>query len=238
MPLRIDLHCHSFFSSDGVSSPEELIAEAKRKGLDGFAITDHNTSDAVRYMLDKGLMREDGLPVNNFLIVPGVEVTTAEGHLLCLGVILPNLKGRPALEVCHLTRQAGGVAIPPHPYDLFRAGIRENVLDTLPIDAIEVFNAASTLKRYNRQAFEYAQRRGLPMTASSDAHHYAAIGTASTLLETDDFSVKGVLAQIPKQNKLDQTYLSVKDTLRKTFNNWLRLRKRKSVDDLLSKEDN
>jgi predicted metal-dependent phosphoesterase TrpH len=238
MPLRIDLHCHSFFSGDGVSSPEELIVEAKRKGLDGFAITDHNTSDAVRYMLDKGLMREDGLPVNNFLIVPGVEVTTAEGHLLCLGVILPNLKVRPALEVCHLTRQAGGIVIPPHPYDLFRAGIRENVLDTLPIDAIEVFNAASTLKRYNRQAFEYAQRRGLPMTAASDAHHYAAIGTASTLLATDDFSVKGVLAQIPRQNKLDQTYLSVKDTLRKTFNNWLRLRKRKSVGDLLSKEEN
>jgi predicted metal-dependent phosphoesterase TrpH len=237
MPLRIDLHCHSFFSSDGVSSPEELIAEAKRKGLDGFAITDHNTSDAVKYMLDKGLMRPDGLPVNNFLIVPGVEVTTAEGHLLCIGVVLPNLKGRPALEVCHLTREAGGVTIPPHPYDLFRAGIRENVLDTLPIDAIEVFNAASTLKRYNRLAFEYAQRRSLPMTAASDAHHYAAIGTASTLLDTDDFSVKGILTQIPRQNELDQTYLSVKDTLRKTFNNWLRLRKRKSVEDLLSEKE-
>ena len=65
------------------------------------------------------------------------------------------------------------LTIPPHPYDLFRAGIRFPVLETLPIDAIEVFNAATTLRRYNRKAFKYAQERGLPMTAASDAHHDA-----------------------------------------------------------------
>jgi predicted metal-dependent phosphoesterase TrpH len=196
MPLKIDLHCHSFFSGDGVSSPEQLIESARKKGLNGFAMTDHNTCDAITYLLDKGLMRADGRPVNDFLVVPGVEVTTAEGHLLCIGTVLPNLKGRPALEVCHLTHEAGGLAVPPHPYDLFRAGIRENVLNTLPIDAIEVFNAASTLKRYNQSAFNYARERGLPMTAASDAHHYAAIGTAYTILKTDDFSVRGILDQI------------------------------------------
>ena len=182
-------------------------------------------------------MRGDGTPVNDFLVVPGVEVTTAEGHLLCIGAVLPNLKGRPALEVCHLTHEAGGLAVPPHPYDLFRAGIRENVLNTLPIDAIEVFNAATTLKRYNQSAFNYATERGLPMTAASDAHHYAAIGTAYTILNTDDFSVRGILDQIPKQNDLNQEYISVRDNLRKTWNNWLRLRKRKSVKDMLSSEE-
>ena len=30
-------------------------------------------------------MRLDGLPVNDFLVLPGVEVTTADGHLLCIG---------------------------------------------------------------------------------------------------------------------------------------------------------
>jgi len=237
MSLKIDLHCHSFFSGDGVSSPEQLIQSARKKGLDGFVMTDHNTCDAITYLLDKGLMREDGTPVNDFLVVPGVEVTTAEGHLLCIGVVLPNLKGRPALEVCRLTHEAGGLAIPPHPYDLFRAGIRENVLNTLPIDAIEVFNAATTLKRYNQSAFNYARARGLPMTAASDAHHCGAIGTAYTILKTDDFSVRGILEQIPRQNDLNMEYISVKDNLRKTWNNWLRLRKRKSIDDMLSGED-
>ena len=85
MPLTFDLHTHSFFSGDGVSSPEDLIAAARAKGLHGIAMTDHNTCDAVTYMLEKGLMRLDGQPVDDFLVLPGVEVTTADGHLLCIG---------------------------------------------------------------------------------------------------------------------------------------------------------
>jgi predicted metal-dependent phosphoesterase TrpH len=227
MAYHIDLHCHSFFSADGVSSPEDLIATARKKGLHGFALTDHNTSDGCRYLLDKGLVREDGQPVDDFVIIPGVEVTTAEGHLLCLGVILPYLKGVPALEVCEMVHSMGGVAIPPHPYDLFRAGIREAVLDTLPIDALEVFNAATTLKRYNQKALAYAQQRGLPMTAGSDAHHHAAIGTAYTVLPTEDFSARGLLAQIVKGTQLNERYLTRRDKLRKTWNNWLRLRRKR-----------
>ena len=227
MAFNIDLHCHSWFSGDGVSSPESLIASAKQKGLHGFAMTDHNTSDACRYMLDKGLLREDGQPVDDFLVIPGVEVTTAEGHLLCLGVVLPYMKGAPAKEVCELTHELGGLAIPPHPYDLFRAGIRQSVLDELPIDALEVFNAATTLKRYNRLAFEYAQRRGLPMTAASDAHHESAIGTAYTILHTSDFSVGGILHQIKLGTELNQRYISPREALRKTWGNWFRLRKKR-----------
>ena len=228
MPFKIDLHTHSFFSGDGVSSPEDMVAAAREKGLHGFAITDHNTCEAVTYFLEKGFMREDGSAVDNFLIIPGVEVTTAEGHLLCIGATLPYLKGRPAREVCDLIHERGGLAIPPHPYDLFRAGIRLSTLEKLPVDAIEVFNAATTLRRYNRYAFKYAQLRGLPMTAASDAHHEAAIGTAYTILNTDELSVRSVLSQIVKGTELNQKYLTPRDSVRKTWNNWLRLRRRKT----------
>lgn len=229
MPYKIDLHTHSFFSGDGVSSPEENIAAARAKGLDGFALTDHNTNSGVEYLREKGLIREDGQPVDGFLIIPGVEVTTREGHLLCIGASLPFLKGKPAREVCDIIHERGGLAIPPHPYDLFRAGIRFSTLEQLPIDALEVFNAATTLRRYNRYAFKYAQVRGLPMTAASDAHHHAAIGTAYTILETDDFSLGGILAQIVRSNALNEQYLTPRDSVRKTWNNWMRLRRRKNV---------
>ena len=205
-----------------------MVAAAREKGLHGFAITDHNTCEAVTYFLEKGFMREDGSAVDNFLIIPGVEVTTAEGHLLCIGATLPYLKGRPAREVCDLIHERGGLAIPPHPYDLFRAGIRFSTLEKLPVDAIEVFNAATTLRRYNRYAFKYAQLRGLPMTAASDAHHEAAIGTAYTILNTDELSVRSVLSQIVKGTELNQKYLTPRDSVRKTWNNWLRLRRRKT----------
>src|SRR5580765_8207848 len=111
MALNIDLHCHSFFSADGVSSPEELIASARSKGLHGFAITDHNTCDAYHYMVDHGFARRDGLPVDGFLILPGVEVSTASGHLLCIGTVLPQMKGEPAADVARAIRAAGGLAI-------------------------------------------------------------------------------------------------------------------------------
>lgn len=232
MPFNFDLHTHTFFSGDGVSSPEENIAAARAKGLHGIAMTDHNTCDGVAYAIENGLMRADGLPVDGFLLLPGVEITTAEGHLLCIGTTLPNprqLKGKPARDVCELIHEHGGLAIPPHPYDLFRAGIRYPVLETLPIDALEVFNAATTLRRYNRFAFAYAQLRHLPMTASSDAHHADAIGTAYTILNTEEFSVAGILAQLLKSNELNQHYLTPKDSVRKTWNNWLRLRRRRPV---------
>jgi len=229
MAFNIDLHTHTFFSGDGVSTPEENIAVARAKGLHGFAVTDHNTCDAITYLLDKGLMREDGQPVDDFLIIPGQEVTTEEGHLLCIGATIPDLKGTPAREVCEIIHERGGLAIPPHPYDLFRAGIRFPVLETLPIDALEVFNAATTLRRYNRYAFEYARERGLPMTAASDAHHAQALGTAYTILDTEDFSVAGVLAQICKSNELNQQYLTPRDSVMKTWNNWMRLRRRRRL---------
>jgi len=225
MPLRIDFHVHSFFSMDGVSSPEDLIAAARAAGLNGFAVTDHNTCEAVDYMIEHGLMRADGKPVEDFLIIPGIEVTTADGHLLCLGCRLPSsLKGKPAIEVCRMAHDAGGICVAPHPYDLFRAGIRESVLDTLPLDGLEVFNAATTMKRHNRKAYHYAERRGLPMTAGSDAHHAGAVGVACTIVEAEDFSVRGILQALRQGSELEQQYLSTRQTIRKTWNNWFRLR--------------
>lgn len=228
MPYSIDLHCHSWFSGDGVSSPEALVAAAKRKGLHGFAITDHNTCDAYHYFVDHGFARRDGQPVDGFLIIPGVEVSTDDGHLLCLGTVLPQMKGRPATEVAKAIRAAGGLAVPAHPYDRFRAGIREKVLETLEMDALEVFNAAISVAKYNAAALAYAERRGLPMIAASDAHHEAAIGTSHMIVETDDFSVKGVLAGIVKGASRHEKLLNFRDKMRKTLNNWFRLRGRRT----------
>ena len=230
MQLFLDLHCHSRFSADGVAEPEDLIREAKEKGLHGFAITDHNTCACVDYFLQHGYMNKEGLPVDGLLVIPGQEITTADGHLLALGITLPDLKGIPAIEAVALIHQAGGLAIPPHPYDFFRAGIREPVLETLEIDALEVFNAATTLKRYNKQAFQYAQGRGLPMTASSDAHDSAALGTAYSILEAETFSVAGVLDAIRKGPALRQRYLTPASALKKTWNNVFRLRRKKKTE--------
>lgn len=227
MKLNLDLHCHSRFSSDGVAEPEEMVEVARKRGLHGFAITDHNTCECVDYFLSKGYMRRDGFPVDGFLIIPGQEVTTSEGHLLALGITLPDLKMTPPEEVVQIIHRKGGLAIPPHPYDLFRAGIREPILKKLNIDGLEVFNSATTLKSFNKKAYEFASKYRLPMTAASDAHHVEALGVAYTTVEVDEFSVAGVLKGIKAGGQLHQRYLSLQGTVRKTFNTLFRPKKSK-----------
>lgn len=216
MQCRFDLHTHSFYSKDACNSPEELIAAARNRGLDGIAITDHDSCEAHDHLRGKELPP-------GFLVVPGVEVSTAEGHLLCIGATLPRMKGRPASEVLQAIKDAGGVAIPAHPFDKWRAGIRTGVLDTLDLEVLEVFNAAVTSKRFNEQALDYARRRGLQMTASSDAHHASAVGISTTVLEMEDLSVPSLLEALRKGTRPDGHYLSFREGVKKHFANWFRL---------------
>ena len=210
-----DLHVHSFFSKDATGSPESLIAAAMAKGLSGIAITDHDTCEAHEYLKDHPAPA-------GFLVVPGVEVSTAEGHLLCLGLTLPFLKGTPAAKVMEAVKSGGGLAIPAHPFDQWRAGIRPAVLDTLDLEAIEVFNAAVTSKSYNDKALAYARGRGLKMTAASDAHHSSAVGASTTAFEMEELTVPALLAAIRRGGQPDGHYLTVREGVKKHFANWFR----------------
>ncbi len=219
---RFDLHVHSFFSGDAASSPEALVAAARRRGLAGIAITDHNSCKAHAYCREHGLSNAEGTPVDGFLVVPGVEVSTADGHMLCIGTTLPDMLGLPAVEVEATIQELGGVAIPAHPYDRWRAGIREKILDQLTTPVIEGFNAAVTSREFNAQARAYAERTGRRMTAGSDAHHASAVGTASTGYELDEFSVAGLRRAVVRGGERDENYLSRVEGFKKHFGNWFR----------------
>lgn len=223
MRHSFDLHLHTHYSADACGSPEAMVAAARRRGLSGIALTDHNTCEAVDYLTRKGLIREDGQPVDGFLIVPGVEVSTADGHLLCLGTTLPCMKGKPAGEVVAAIRARGGVAVAPHPFDHFRAGIREEVLDDLDLAAIEVFNAAVSFKRFNERAADYAGKRGLAATAGSDAHHASAAGISHTGYELPELSLSALLGAIPRGGELSANYLPFAEAMKKNFGNWFRI---------------
>lgn len=213
---RFDLHTHSFHSRDACDPPERLVEAAVARGLSGIAITDHDTCRA--HEQPGGIAAPEG-----FLVVPGVEVGTAEGHLLCIGATLPGMKGRPAREVVEAIHSAGGVAIPAHPFDKWRAGIRREVLDTLGMDALEVFNAAVTSRSYNNKALEYARERGLVMTAASDAHHSSAVGIAHTEFDLPETTVPALLDALRKGGVPRGEYLGFREGLKKHFANWFRL---------------
>lgn len=223
-----DLHCHSRYSYDSRAELKDMIASAKAAGLSGFALTDHDSSEGCEALEVLGWADPRGAAVDGFLIIPGQEITTAQGHMLALGVKLPKMKGIDASEAVAIIHELGGLAVPPHPYDAFRLGIRRKHLDHLPVDALEVFNAASTLRRYNRWAKQYAEARGLPMMAASDAHTADAIGTARTTFTLRELTVESVLRALRAgHGELQEKYLSAREALKKTWGNWIRLRHHK-----------
>ncbi len=64
MTFRADLHCHST-ASDGTYTPQDLIQYAKQKGLQGLAITDHDTMAAWNNLtVDPDLKLISGIEVS------------------------------------------------------------------------------------------------------------------------------------------------------------------------------
>ncbi|MCK4455614.1 MAG: PHP domain-containing protein, partial [Thermoplasmata archaeon] len=78
--MKMDLHIHSAFSSDGSEKPKDIVTYARKMGLDGIAILDHNEirGSLRAYEMCKGF--------DDFLVVRGVEVSTEAGHIVAYGV--------------------------------------------------------------------------------------------------------------------------------------------------------
>lgn len=174
--LRLDLHIHSSFS-DGRDGVEEILKAAFDGGLDGIAITDHDTLEgsieAERIVQERDL---------DLLIIPGVEVSTSDGHLLALGVReLPPSRQSPD-ETIEFVRRRGGIAIVSHPYHLFR----HSMYRIPDCDAVEVYNSKYIFGIANLWAKRMAERRGLPMVAGSDAHMAGTVGLGVTVVEVEE----------------------------------------------------
>ncbi len=79
--MKFDLHVHSEYSKDSESSHEDILETALRRGLDGFAICDHDTVEGGLVCAKKAM--ELGLEIT---VIPGIEVSSSKGHILVLGV--------------------------------------------------------------------------------------------------------------------------------------------------------
>ena len=189
--LTVELHTHSSLSYDGRDPPELLVDQAEAVGLDGLAVTDHDEIDASLAAAE--LCAERGM-----LGIPGMEVTSAAGHVLALGVTELVPAGLPFEETLDRIREQGGIAVIPHPFQESRSGVLANIdPDQLTLaDAIEVYNSRLLTGRANRQAERFARRHGMPMTAGSDAHISEMVGQAVTHIDTQEASVEAVLAAI------------------------------------------
>ena len=78
----VDLHIHTHHSHDGVASPEQMVDAAITRQLDGIAVTDHDTIEGGLAALEYAQSLDD----HPLLVIPGIEVSSACGHILAIGV--------------------------------------------------------------------------------------------------------------------------------------------------------
>jgi predicted metal-dependent phosphoesterase TrpH len=177
--MRLDLHIHSQYSPDSQSSIEAILKQAQEAGLDGIAITDHNS---IQSFFEASKLAED-LELD-LIVVPGAEISTSQGHLITLGT--PNLvpSGLPADETIEHANDNGGIVVAPHPYAFFRKGI--NNLQTIRLDAVETFNSKNLFRFSNYLANRSARKLNLGMTGGSDSHKVETIGFGYTEVNIAD----------------------------------------------------
>lgn len=189
--LSVELHTHSDLSHDGRDPVEYLLEQAQAVGLDAIAVTDH---DEIEASLEA--VRTAGQ--YDLIGIPGIEISSADGHVLGLGVEERIEPGLPYEETLDRIREQGGVAVVPHPYQESRHGVMANITESqlATADAIEVYNSRLLTGRGNRQARRFAEEHGLPMTAGSDAHISEMVGQARTLIDAEEPTVEAILEAI------------------------------------------
>jgi len=174
--IKIDLHTHSEGSYDGKEPVELMVEHCEDIDIDGFAVTDH---DEIEESLKACEIAED----YDTIVLPGEEVSTSDGHLLAIGVEQKVEPGRPFQETVEDIREKGGAAVVPHPFQKTRHGVSKRKIKD--VDAVEAYNSWIFTGMQNRRAGKFADRRGFPKVAGSDAHTLGLIGRAYAKIQID-----------------------------------------------------
>ncbi|MFC7229672.1 PHP domain-containing protein [Salinirubellus salinus] len=195
--IRLDLQTHTRYSpSCGWMPVETLVAMARRRGLDGVAVTDHNTVAGVHEAL--------GLADDGMLIVPAEEVDTPAGQIIGLFVEEEIRPWQPPEAVIDAIHDQGGLAFAPHPFDRLRQGLENPAAYADALDAFEVFNARCVRPSYNDRARSFAREWGLPGVGGSDAHFAREVGNAYTVVDVD-------IDDVPVAERLPRVKTAIRD---------------------------
>jgi predicted metal-dependent phosphoesterase TrpH len=170
--FSFDFHVHSKYSYDSILSPPKIIKVARKVGLNGIAITDHNTI--------RGGMEAKKIGDESIFIIIGAEIKTDRGDVI--GLFLSNDIGRKDFnDVIDEIREQDGLVVLPHPYKLGEDGIEKLGQKA---DIIEVKNGRLTPYK-NEMAEKLAKSLSKPIIGGSDAHTAIEIGCIKTLFKEE-----------------------------------------------------
>ncbi len=194
-----DLHLHTVRgSSDSSLTPDQLIQEAQRIGLDGVCLTEHSGGwekpEVERVFKGSGITA-----------ISALEVNTDMGHILVFGLHRYVDGMHTAAGLRKAVDRAGGVMITAHPFRNFfnRPPYNVNLLfknlnGNRPesataaskhplfelVDDVEVANGSNT-DQENLFTLDVARHLGFRGTGGSDAHSTHGIGKCVTVFDGD-----------------------------------------------------
>lgn len=177
--MKYDLHVHTSYSKKcGYTNPKNAIKAAIKSGLDGIAITDHDTI--------KGAIQAKEYSLGFFDVIIGSEITTNRGEIIGL-FLSEDIESNKFESVISEIKNQNGLAVVPHPFDALRkSAFHPETEDVKMLDGIESFNSRCILKKYNDIAENFANKYNLMKTAGSDAHFLHEIGNAGIITENCD----------------------------------------------------
>jgi predicted metal-dependent phosphoesterase TrpH len=195
----IDLHLHTSPASPCASSSvDEMIEEAKRIGLDGICLSDHNyvwSPDEVQALREK----------HDFLVLRVNEIVTEQGDMLVFG-FHEDIQG--IIKLADLKKRvtaAEGFIVAAHPFRGFLTFGADDVGLTAEkamaremfkwVDGVETLNGKVTATE-NELAQNVAKGLGLTATGGSDAHDISTVGTYATAFEQEIKSEDELLAAL------------------------------------------
>ena len=179
--MKYDLHIHTHYSRCSNLKPKTILEIAKKKNLDGIAITDHH--DIKGALEVKKLNKDKG-----FEVIVGEEISTNKGDVL-LYYLKEKVFETDFYKVVDQAKKQNALIIIPHP---FRTTLVHDHKFKLPlkdvkkeVDAIECFNARMMFPWDNKKANEAATKLNMAKTAGSDAHFSFEICTGYTFFNGD-----------------------------------------------------
>lgn len=172
--IKADLHIHTTYSNDSTVTPKALVEKlVNDNSIKVAAVTDHNTV--------KGLISTRKLAATypDILIIPGVEISTAEGDLIVLGAEETPPEPWTVENVLDFAQDNNYVSVVAHPYREYGMG---DLAMNYNVDAIEVLNGQA-FKYANKLANELAKSMKIPGLAGSDAHNPSELLTIYTKIK-------------------------------------------------------
>lgn len=176
---KMDSHIHSEYSPDSKSKLEDIFKVAKSRNIDIIAISDHNTVDGSQTAIK--MTKDDDL-----FVMPSIEISAAEGHILGFGCNEAIKRDLSASETIDLIHDQAALAIIPHPFCFYRHGLLcKAEYKDLKIDAIETKNARFIAGYCNNKAKKLSIEENLPGLGASDAHYYKFVGDCYSTIDCE-----------------------------------------------------